>query len=72
MLDKLEKAKRYDALKVAFEFAKEKYQRQKEDSGNRINLTETGAYDVISAYNKGMVDAYKQILEDLTNWSAEI
>lgn len=31
----------------------------------------TGAYDVISAYNKGMVDAYRQILKDLTDRSAE-
>lgn len=70
-MNNTEKASRYDALQVAFKCAKEKYQRQKEESGNRINITVTGSYDIISAYNKGMVDAYKQILDDLSRWAEE-
>jgi hypothetical protein len=66
-----EKAKRYDALQAAIKHADNNYRRRKVDAHNRINLNTEGGYDVISAYNKGLVDAYREIINQLIDWEDE-
>ena len=58
-----EKASRYDSLQVALEFSRKNYQRRQHDAEIRYR-----GGDTISAYNKGLTDAYASILEDLERW----
>lgn len=58
-----EKANRYDALQVAFKYTKERYQDRKSESEGRYK-----GNDPVSAYNKGMADAYGQIIDDIERW----
>lgn len=61
-----EKANRYDALMAAIYTTKDIYTRRKEDADNRTFIGE--ATDIIGAYNRGLSDAYKYFIEDLTRW----
>lgn len=63
-----EKAKRYDALQAAIKQTNKNYKSRKVDAHNRINLTAEGGYDPISAYNKGLADAYREIINQLIDW----
>ena len=62
-LTKEEKVARFDSLQVAFKYAKEKYKDWKRMSDRRN--VDGG---VISAYNKGMSDAYESFIRDLERW----
>lgn len=67
-----EKAKRYDALQAAIKQTDNNYRSRKVDAHNRINLNAEGGYDPISAYNKGLVDAYREIINQLIDWEDEL
>jgi len=58
-----EKARRFDALQTAFDITKDNYERRRREAELRY---EGG--DVISAYNKGLADAYACIIADLEKW----
>ena len=54
-----EKASRYDALQAAFDCTLRNYQRRQEEAENNIDV------NLIGAYNKGLSDAYKDIIIQL-------
>lgn len=62
-LTKEEKASRFDSLQIALEHTKKIYQeRQATAEKNYRNA------DVIGAYNKGLSDAYTQVIDDVERW----
>lgn len=62
-MTKDEKAKKYDALQGTFKFTLHNYRRRKiEAEGKYVEA------NIIGAYNKGLADAYSQILEDINRW----
>ncbi len=63
MLTKEEKAKRFDSLQFAFEIAKDTYKRRSLEASAKYKTA-----DIIGAYNKGLADAYAQMLEDIERW----
>lgn len=60
MITTREKAKRYDAIQSALKFHIDTYSQRKREALNRYRDT-----DVIGAYNKGMADAYRDMLQTL-------
>ena len=63
MLTKDEKASRFDALQTAFGITKMLYTERM--------VSATAKYkdgSIISAYNKGLADAYEQMIEDIERW----
>lgn len=62
-LTQKEKADRFDALQVAFNITKQAYNSLQIEASKRYKSD-----DVISAYNKGLSDAYIRIIEDIERW----
>lgn len=62
-LTEKEKAERFDALQGAFRITQDGYIRLKNDAD--VRYTEAS---LIGAYNKGLSDGYKRILEDIERW----
>lgn len=62
-LTQKEKADRFDTLQSAFQFTKHNYNGRQIEAAKRIK-----GGDVISAYNKGLSDAYIGFIEDLERW----
>ena len=62
-LTEKEKASRYDALQTTFKYAIERYQDRQSEAEGHYN-----GPDPISAYNKGLADAYGFIIKDLEMW----
>lgn len=66
-LTKAEKAARYDALQVAIRYTAKAYLARRQE-----NLMSYEAYGadtgILGAYNKGMADAYGQMIETLERW----
>ena len=67
-LTKAEKAAQYDALQVAIRYTAKAYLARRQE-----NLKSYEAYGadtgILGAYNKGMADAYGQMIETLERWS---
>ena len=66
-LTKADKAARYDALQAAIRYTTKQYRTQRTACLQRYELygAKTG---VLSAYNKGMADAYELMAEVLERW----
>ena len=66
-LTKAEKAARSDALQVAIRYTAKAYLARRQE-----NLKSYEAYGadtgILGAYNKGMADAYGQMIETLERW----
>ena len=66
-LNKEEKASRWDALQVAIRYTTEAYRARRQE--NLQNYEAYGAdTGILGAYNKGMADAYGQMIETLERW----
>ena len=67
-LTKAEKAARYDALQVAIRYMAKQYRTRRTECLQRYELygAKTGS---LSAYNKGMADAYELVAESLERWA---
>ena len=66
-LTKAEKAARYDALQVAIRYTAKAYLARRQE--NLKNYEAYGAdTGILGAYNKGMADAYGQMIETLERW----
>lgn len=63
-LTEKEKASRYDALQTTLRYAKERYEDRQSEAEGKCN-----GGDPISAFNKGLADAYGYILQDIERWS---
>ena len=66
-LTKAEKAARYDALQTAIRYMAKQYRTRRTECLQRYEAygAKTGA---LSAYNKGMADAYEVMAEVLERW----
>ena len=64
-LAKTEKAARWDALQVAIRFTAETYRARRAECENKYGSYGAGT---LGAYNKGMADAYGQMIETLERW----
>lgn len=66
-LTKAEKAARYDALQVAIRYMAKQYRTRRTECLQKYEAygADTG---VLGAYNKGMADAYGQMIETLERW----
>jgi len=62
-LTEKEKADRFDALQTAFLITQKRYTAQKLDATSKYRDA-----SIIGAYNKGLADAYEQVLDDLERW----
>ena len=66
-LTKTEKAARYDALQTAIRYTTDAYRARRQE--NLKNYEAYGAdTGILGAYNKGMADAYGQMIETLERW----
>ena len=66
-LTKAEKAARYDALQAAIRYMAKQYRTRRTECLRAYEAygAKTG---VLSAYNKGLADAYGQMIETLERW----
>ena len=66
-LTKAEKTARYDALQVAIRYTLKAYKARRTECLRNYEAygADTG---VLGAYNKGMADAYGQMIETLERW----
>lgn len=66
-LSKEEKASRWDALQAAIRFMAKQYRTRRTECLQKYEAygADTG---VLGAYNKGMADAYGQMIETLERW----
>ncbi len=62
-LTEKEKADCFDALQETFKIARDFYIKLQKDAD--VRYTEAS---VIGAYNKGLSDGYKRIIEDIERW----
>lgn len=62
-LTEKEKADRFDALQTALKITRDGYIRLRKDAD--LRYTEAS---VIGAYNKGLSDGYRRILDDIERW----
>lgn len=64
-LNKEEKASRWDALQVAIHYTTETYRARRAECENKYGSYGAGT---LGAYNKGLADAYGQMIETLERW----
>lgn len=65
-LNKEEKASRWDALQVAIHYTTEAYRARRAECENKYGSYAAGV--TLGAYNKGLADAYGQMIETLERW----
>ena len=65
-LTQKEKADRFDALQAAFTATYKRWKERQEES--RKIYDEAFETSIIGAYNKGLSDAYKAVIDDLERW----